>query len=258
MLRYAPAYLLLTLFFFAGCASHKPDLSGQTPSPELLNSRLTAAWSQMDHIEGRLKLQVKNTQFSGTMFGTLYLAPIDQLSLSLKMMFGISVGDIVITDGRYEAWFATGQFETGSVEDFDLQEITGVPFPAKDLIRIFEPLPRAVSATDMLENTVSFEVTETDSLWKWRLAEASLEHQILYNPTEDRVLEERWLEAGTQSLVLLKEYSQFTRLSGVALAQSLKLRGGGAYPTELGITFDTLELNPEWKTDPFQLKANDW
>jgi outer membrane biogenesis lipoprotein LolB len=243
---------LLTLF---GCASQKLDFDGREPSPELLNDQLTQSWDRIDRLESSLTLRVQNKDFSGSLFGTLYLNLPDQLSLTLKAPFGIKVGELTISDGKYEAKFATGQFDYGNVEDFDLGELTGIPFPANDLLRIFEPLARPVFDSFHDSSTLSFEITDVDSFWQWRVAETELDHQILYNPVKGWVSEERWFEKTTGELALLKEYSETDRVDDVPLANELQIESGGAYPTKVRIEFETLELNPEWKFDPFLLKA---
>ncbi len=257
MKRFHPHIILpLTVLFLAGCASQKLDFDDLEPSPEVLNNQISTVWNRVERIEASLALHVQNSKFNGSLFGTLHLGLPDRLSLILKAPFGIKIGELIVSDGYYEAVFATGQFEYGAVEDFDLAAMTGIPLPSGDLLRLFEPITRPIIEGFVQDSTLAFALTAPDSLWQWRVAEGSLDHQILYNPEEGHVVEERWFDNAGDDLALFKQYLETSWTDDVPLAYELQLESGGAFPTKVRVQFKTLELNPIWKTDPFQLKAN--
>ncbi len=248
------ALLIGILLLLLGCAGRNLNYTRGAASPELLNHQLTLAWEEMERIEGTLTLSVQNREFSGSLFGSVYLEFPNRLYLKLKAPFGIPIGEITIADGYYEASFATGQFEQGKIEEFDLHEATGIPLPAEDLLRIFEPMARPVEQFDRDDPTVSFEITTPDSLWQWRVAETNLEHQILYNPVKSWVNEERWFDSSTGNLSLFKRYKETVRIDNIPLSYDIYVESGGLYPTTLNVHFETLELNPEWTENHFQLR----
>ncbi|MBS1262466.1 MAG: hypothetical protein MAG453_01817 [Calditrichaeota bacterium] len=247
--------LLAAAAVFVSCAGRRPALEGVVPSPDALENHLKSQWRGFVRYESKLTLRVRSGDYSAALFGRCRLEPPGRLALSLNAPFGIPVGEIVLNDGVYEAAFGDGSFERDSLSSLDLTEWVGFPVSPEDLPRLFEPLARPAESAGVAPATVSFEVTaDSDSLWRWRLAGAGFEREILFNPARGVVVSERWLNPITGELVLEKQYRSVDMFGNLPLARELRVRGGG--DSSLLVRFDHVELNPEWTSDPFRLRSS--
>lgn len=250
--RFVAFFLMVAAMFAVGCGGPATRYDDRPPSPEALSEFISTSWAVADSFEASVRVRVEADGFGGALFGVLHWRADSSFALSLKAPFGISVGDVVVTDGRYEATLGNGRFDTGAVADLDLAMLTGLPLPASDLARLFEPLVRPVGP---VPTTLAFTAAAPESLWTWRLADRAAEYEITFDPQVPRVREESWYDPADGHETLHKEYGDGDWRDGVWIAGQLSLEARGTTRARVDVTFDDLELNPAWTTDPFPLRS---
>jgi len=243
---------LFVLFASNGCTRKLQRIDTSVPSPEIIKEVINSHYS-IDRFESDFSITLKALIFGAGMFGNIKVQYPDRLSAELKGPMGVHFGSIVIKNGFYELQTSNGQIVKDYVENFNVEEMTGIPFPSNDLFVVFSPVPLPI------ENAIEskeFVIHETDSLWYWRFSEGELDHEIIFDPDKLVILSENWYDNKGDKL-LGKKYQKNISLKGKSFAGRVIIDSKGKIPVHFSLTYDQPILNPKWKKDQFQFKTVD-
>ncbi len=242
-----PLFLVFVLMF-AGCGALR---RGEIPpaSPRSARVMIADEFMLVHRFEGVFFLNVKSPEYNVTLKGTCRLEHPGRFQGRLMGPFGIRLGELVLNDGAYRILAANGRVEEGDVHDLDLRQLTGVELPADDLLSLFDPAARPPPEG---VRTISLRVQKDSGYWLWRVDEGSVVREIQLDPVKRVVRSEMWM-TGDQVIFLRKDYDQFERTGGGMVAHRLVLHSQADRPVTAELVYESLQLDPEWKDDPFSM-----
>jgi outer membrane biogenesis lipoprotein LolB len=247
------AYTILILISFTllvGCAGTGPKLEKLYPTPESVKKSISSNYNKLERFEAELSISMRALIIKGSFFGHCQIEHPRKIHASMSGPMGFGTGIITISDDIYEMEMSNGSFESGNVDSFDLEKMTGLPIPVDNLFVLFEPVSAPPAEDDI---TQEFYIREGDSLWVWNLDDGDFDRQIIFDPEDQVVIEEDWSVAGQS--IINKKYQKYVTIKGINLAGKVEIKAKGKLPVTLNISYNDARINPTWKKDPFRFKT---
>jgi outer membrane lipoprotein-sorting protein len=130
--------VVAALLFLIGCTPSKEVNVSRLSSPDDVNRFYVEREKQIRTFTGSGNITIETPEFSNNAGFTVTINRPDSLLIKLKGPFGISVGTLFITNGKFV--FLNNvekKIQTGGLDSIPIQSLINMPFSTNDLVNIF-------------------------------------------------------------------------------------------------------------------------
>jgi len=239
---------IFSLIFIIGCAGRKaaPTLSNVTP--DLIQFKVARNFQRIASFEGQAKviIELPGQGYKGS--SKILINKPDSIFIKTEAILGIDIGAMFL-DADYFAAFAPRDniLYYGETDILDLKDFLQVEIQKDELVETFTGLTQ-ISPNDSLD----LELEDGQFV----LTKETLNGKTLYwvDPEKYVVTQSRLIDPAG-NVILLKEFSRFSKIKGVYLPRIIKITRPIARE-RLTVYYTDREVNKKISSSEFKVKVS--